>query len=99
MRRRDFLLGVAGVAGLGRAALAEIEMGSFVVWNWTSKELRIVMNGAEQLPLWANGSQTFSLALGDHRIEAYLGSAYYRYDFRLSRTTPYREVTISDRDF
>ena len=99
MRRREIFLLVAGVAGLGRPARAEIEMGTFVVWNWTTKDLRIFMDAAEQMALWPNGSQTFSLALGDHRIEAYMGSAYYRYDFRLSRTTPHREVTLADKDF
>ena len=73
--------------------------GSFQVWNWTSEKLVVYVNSYAQLDLHPNCSETYPLDFGDHRFEAYKGSGYYRYDFRLSPTTPYRSATIQDKDF
>ena len=100
MRRREFVAILAGVASFSQQLQATESTQAVVkVWNWTERPLEILVDSIRQLPLWVNGGESYTVGFGDHRLEAYRDSDYYRLDFRLSPTTPYREVTITDKDF
>ena len=87
-----FLVATApGVSAQGR--------GCFTFYNYTHSKLRVYMNYSEQNPMEAGEYQSFHLDLGDHKFEAYLGQSYYGHSFRLTRTTPTRDLTLQDGDF
>ena len=100
-RRRAFrvLLGVPGLVGLASGAVSAQGRGSFTFYNYTHSRLRVYLNYDEQNPLDAGEYQCYHLDLGDHKFEAYLGQAYYGHSFRLTRTTPTRDLTLQDGDF
>ncbi len=98
MQRRE-MLQLFGLAAISTQVANAQGTGSMTFYNYTATILKVFVNYSEQCPVDAWQSAVYPLELGDHRIDVYRGTNCYSYNFRLSRTTPCRDLTVQDSDF
>ena len=98
MKRRE-MLGLLGLVVVSSKGAGAEGMGSMTFYNYSYSQMRVLINYREQCAVDAWQSAVYSLELGDHQLEAYRGTDYYSYSFRLTRTTPCRTLTLQDKDF